>query len=33
MGAFIPQAGGAHGAAFAVAAAVLFAILTILMPS
>ncbi len=30
MGAFIPQAGGAHGAAFAVAAAVLFAILAIL---
>jgi low temperature requirement protein LtrA len=30
MGAFIPQAGGARGAAFAVAAAVLFAILTVL---
>jgi low temperature requirement protein LtrA len=27
MGAFIPEAGGAHGAAFAVAAAVLFAVL------
>jgi low temperature requirement protein LtrA len=30
MGAFIPQAGGARGAAFAVAAAVLFAVLTAL---
>jgi low temperature requirement protein LtrA len=30
MGAFIPEAGGARGAAFAVAAAVLFAILTVL---
>lgn len=30
MGAFIPQAGGAHGAAFAVAAAVLFAVLAVL---
>jgi low temperature requirement protein LtrA len=30
MGAFIPQAGGARGAAFAVAAAVLFAVLTFL---
>ena len=30
MGAFIPQAGGARGAAFAVAAAVLFAILAVL---
>jgi hypothetical protein len=30
MGAFIPQAGGARGAAFAVAAAVLFAVLAIL---
>src|SRR5580692_3225282 len=30
MGAFIPQAGGARGAAFAVAAAVLFAILALL---
>ena len=30
MGAFIPQAGGARGAAFAIAAAVLFAILTVL---
>jgi low temperature requirement protein LtrA len=30
IGAFIPQAGGARGAAFAVAAAVLFAILAIL---
>jgi low temperature requirement protein LtrA len=30
MGAFIPQAGGARGAAFAVAAAVLFAVLTVL---
>src|SRR5580700_10918173 len=30
MGAFIPQAGGARGAAFAVAAGVLFAILTVL---
>jgi len=30
MGAFIPGAGGAHGAAFAVAAAVLFAVLALL---
>lgn len=30
MGAFIPEAGGAHGAAFAVAASVLFAVLTVL---
>jgi low temperature requirement protein LtrA len=30
MGAFIPQADGARGAAFAIAAAVLFAILTVL---
>jgi low temperature requirement protein LtrA len=30
MGAFIPQAGGARGAAFAVAAAVLFAVLSVL---
>jgi low temperature requirement protein LtrA len=30
MGAFIPQAGGARGAAFAVATAVLFAVLTLL---
>src|ERR1700744_2362738 len=30
MGAFIPQAGGARGAAFAIAAAVLFAVLTVL---
>jgi len=30
MGAFIPQAGGPRGAAFAVAAAVLFAVLTVL---
>ncbi len=30
MGAFIPQADGARGAAFAVAAAVLFAVLTVL---
>ena len=30
MGAFISQAGGARGAAFAVAAAVLFAVLTVL---
>jgi low temperature requirement protein LtrA len=30
MGSFIPQAGGARGAAFAVAAAVLFAILAVL---
>jgi low temperature requirement protein LtrA len=30
LGAFIPQAGGAHGAAFAVAASVLFAILAAL---
>jgi low temperature requirement protein LtrA len=30
MGAFIPQAGGARGAAFAAAAAVLFAVLTVL---
>jgi low temperature requirement protein LtrA len=30
MGAFIPQAGGARGAAFAVAAAVLFAVLAVL---
>jgi low temperature requirement protein LtrA len=30
MGAFIPQAGGARGAAFAVASAVLFAILAVL---
>jgi low temperature requirement protein LtrA len=30
MGAFIPQAGGARGAAFAIAAAVLFAILAVL---
>jgi low temperature requirement protein LtrA len=30
MGAFIPQAGGARGAAFAVASAVLFAVLTAL---
>jgi hypothetical protein len=30
MGAFIPQAGGARGAAFAVAAAVLFAVLALL---
>ena len=30
MGAFIPEAGGARGAAFAVAAGVLFAILTVL---
>jgi low temperature requirement protein LtrA len=30
MGAFIPQAGGARGAAFAVAAAVLFTVLTVL---
>ena len=30
MGAFIPQAGGARGAAFAVAAGVLFAVLTVL---
>ena len=30
MGAFIPEAGGARGAAFAVAAAVLFAILAVL---
>jgi len=30
MGAFIPQAGGARGAAFALAAAVLFAILAVL---
>jgi low temperature requirement protein LtrA len=30
MGAFIPQAGGARGGAFAVAAAVLFAVLTVL---
>ena len=30
MGAFIPQAGGARGAAFAVAASVLFAILAVL---
>lgn len=30
MGAFIPAAGGAHGAAFAVAAAVLFAVLALL---
>src|ERR1700758_1380602 len=30
MGAFIPQAGGARGAAFAVSAGVLFAILTVL---
>ncbi len=30
MGAFIPQAGGARGAAFAIAAAVLFAVLAIL---
>ncbi len=30
MGAFIPAAGGARGAAFAVAAAVLFAVLTVL---
>jgi len=30
MGAFIPEAGGARGAAFAVAASVLFAILTVL---
>ncbi len=30
VGAFIPQAGGAHGAAFAVAAGVLFAILAVL---
>ena len=30
MGAFIPQAGGARGAAFAVASGVLFAVLTVL---
>src|SRR5690348_7997958 len=30
MGAFIPEAGGAHGAAFAVAASVLFAVLAVL---
>jgi low temperature requirement protein LtrA len=30
MGAFIPEAGGARGAAFAIAAGVLFAILTVL---
>src|SRR6266853_3219605 len=30
MGAFIPEAGGARGAAFALAAAVLFAVLAIL---
>src|SRR5262249_61438499 len=30
MGAFIPQAGGARGAAFAVAAAGLFAVLAVL---
>jgi low temperature requirement protein LtrA len=30
MGAFIPQAGGARGAAFAIAAAVLFAVLAVL---
>ena len=30
MGAFIPHAGGARGAAFAIAAAVLFAVLTVL---
>jgi low temperature requirement protein LtrA len=30
MGAFIPEAGGARGAAFAVAAGVLFAILAVL---
>jgi low temperature requirement protein LtrA len=30
MGAFIPEAGGSHGAAFAIAAAVLFAILAVL---
>jgi low temperature requirement protein LtrA len=30
MGAFVPQAGGARGAAFAVAAAVLFAVLAVL---
>jgi low temperature requirement protein LtrA len=30
MGAFLPQAGGARGAAFAVAAAVLFAVLAVL---
>jgi low temperature requirement protein LtrA len=30
MGAFIPEGGGARGAAFAIAAAVLFAILTVL---
>ena len=30
MGAFIPEAGGARGAAFAVAAAVLFAVLAVL---
>jgi low temperature requirement protein LtrA len=30
MGAFIPQAGGARGAAFALASAVLFAVLTVL---
>ena len=30
MGAFIPDAGGARGAAFAVAAAVLFAVLAVL---
>jgi hypothetical protein len=30
MGAFIPQAGGARGAAFAVASAVLFAVLAVL---
>jgi len=30
MGAFIPEAGGSHGAAFAISAAVLFAILAVL---
>jgi len=30
MGAFIPQAGGTRGAAFALASAVLFAVLTVL---
>ena len=30
MGAFIPQAGGAHGAAFGIAAGVLFAVLAVL---
>jgi len=32
MGAFIPEAGGARGAAFAVAAGVLFAVLAVLWP-